>query len=100
MTVDPYADAPAIKELLAELAELPRRHLLLRAVIADREHLADPGLPDDDNLNAALELAEYDRRNCTWAHGPGPDSNTWKGDDGALEYVRAQWLAAQQNTRR
>jgi hypothetical protein len=39
---------------------------------------------------------EYDRRQCTWAPGPGPDSNTWKGDDGTLEYVRAQWKHQQE----
>jgi hypothetical protein len=96
VTTNPYADTPDIKQLLAELAVLPRRHLLLRAVIADMEHLADPDLPEDNYLNAALELADYDRQHCTWAPGPGPDSNTWTGDDGALEYVRAQWRAAQQ----
>lgn len=100
MTAGPYADSPDVKDLNEELDGLPRRYLLLRAVVADLEHLADPGLHEDDVLNAALELADYDRRHFTQSPGPGPDSNTWKGDDGPLEYVRAQWRWAQQNARR
>lgn len=98
MTADPYADSPDIKVLQEELAGLPRRYLLLRAVIADREHLADPNLHPDDYLNPILELMNSDRRKGTWAPTlPGPGSATWSGDDGPLEYVRAQWDWAQRN---
>lgn len=95
MTADPYVGSPDIKDLVAEFDGL-RQYLLLRAVLADRERLANPEILEDLGLSAALELAAYDRRNCTWAPGRGPDSSTWKGNNGALEYVRFQWKHRQE----
>lgn len=69
-----------------------RDRLLKRAVAADQQHLADPTLPPDDYLNAALELLDFDRRHGTWTpHAPGPGSAAWTDDDGPLKYVRTQW---------
>jgi hypothetical protein len=116
MINDPYVGAPALVEQSAQLADmfrtinekgldcpdpLIREFLLGQAAYNDRLHLADPEISADDYLTPALDLITYDRRYFTWSPaGPGPDSNTWSGDNGMLEYVRAQWLTAQQNARR
>jgi len=116
MTSGLYAGAPALEEQSAQLADmyrtihekqldcpdpLIREFLLGQAVYNDRLHLADPSMHPDDYLPPALDLVAYDRRCFTWPPDvPGPDSNAWTGDDGVLEYVRAQWCWAQQNARR
>lgn len=98
------AEAAGIRALTGSLRDtdttgpLCRQLLLRRAAYADRTHLRHPDLPENDYLNQALKLADYDRQHFTWSPDvPGPDSNAWAGDDGPLEYVRAQWNAAQQN---
>lgn len=112
MIDDPYAGASSLEQQSAALADmyrtihekqldppdpLIREFLLGQAAYNDRLHLTDPERPEDEYLNEAADLIDYDRRYFTWSlTGPGPDSNTWSGDDGALEYVRAQWRAAQQ----
>jgi hypothetical protein len=115
MTTDPYAGAPglgvetaALDKLRAYLAEhgtdtgpAYREYLLRHAAHLDRLHQADPAwvAGEDEALNAALFLTDYDRYHGTWLGGLGPDSNTWTDEDGALDYVRNEWRHwAQQNT--
>lgn len=112
MTTDPYVNGPdlgaeteALHKLRRHLAEQgittgpARRDYLLRHAV----HLArlqagtDWSSGEDEVLSAAWELIQYDRRYGTWSPtAPGPDSATWSDEDGALEYIRTQWLAARQ----
>jgi len=114
MTTDPYADAPDLGHETAALHDLRqllngkridtgliyREYLLRHAAHLDRIH-ADPtwDAGEDQALDTAWELIQYDRTHATWLGGIGPDSATWTTEDGALQYVRREWRTwwAQQN---
>lgn len=104
---DPYPGAPDLGQETGDLDKLRahlawnsirtgpehREYLLRHAALLDRLHQADPSWAAGGNeaLDAAWTLTGYDRLHGTWLGGFGPDSNTWKDENGALDYVRNEW---------
>ncbi|MEV7181251.1 hypothetical protein [Kitasatospora sp. NPDC093679] len=112
-----YADAPEPHVETAAMLNLaradhgtPQMHdrewVLRHAALLDRTMLpaATPpvgtgtaggsgGLPNPAALGAALQLRQLDRHGSTGRGPLGPDAPEWNGEDGAIGYLRQEYLA-------